>query len=278
MTDEAEPTPHPTACLKLWVIAVDSGDMVVAVDAYRALFRLIEAGHEPEWKTVGIGPSAFYGWGLQHVPERKNVNEKLAVMVEYMNSRTASLAESNARYAKHNDGVAKSLDRRPSVPPPRMRGGTLETNLRTGSQVFHIDARSAYPPLPKFPDAGQMLDSALADRGIPVLKKVKRCPKCGRPASLFAGGIEKHWCHPWNSLTTSEVAEIVKTNAELDKAPETPKEPTFSSAAEVYGHYVNELGRVHARLVRAPSGREIQALIHEARGILTILDRASTGL
>jgi len=216
------PTPHPTACLKLWMIAVDSGDMVIAVDTYRALFRLIESGIEPDWKAVGIGPSGFYGWGLQHVPERKHVaNEKLAMMVNDMSKKTGALAESNSRYAIHNDGASKRLQ---SYPPP------------------------AKP----------------------------RCPKCRMSGFL---DFEEHVrrCHPWNTSTLGEIAAIEKSNALLS-APPKPIHKAFTNAAEQYGHCVNELGKVHARLVQAPSAREIQALVEKGKALLALIEAASTGL
>lgn len=106
--------------LKTWkALAETETQTQAAINAYRILYGLIESGHSPDWKMYGLTPGAFFGWGLQHVPERKfdGKNQALSVKLADMGDAGKSLAAHTEKYRKLNDSIVA----RPSSPPPRLR-------------------------------------------------------------------------------------------------------------------------------------------------------------
>lgn len=106
--------------LRTWMtLAETEGQMASAIGAYRTLFKMIEGGFSPDWKLFNLTPGAFFGWGLQHVPERKNdgKNPVLSIKLADMTAASNSLAEHTAKYRALNESIAS----RPSSPPPRLR-------------------------------------------------------------------------------------------------------------------------------------------------------------
>lgn len=109
-----KPLEESDNALRIWMTLVEQDDKShAAIGAYRTLARLIESGKAPNWGNFNLTPSAFYGWGLLHVPERKKVD--LAFALANMDEAGKGLKQRVESYKTHNDKLANGS--RVSVPP-----------------------------------------------------------------------------------------------------------------------------------------------------------------
>lgn len=110
---------------------------------------------------------------------------------------------------------------------------------------------------------------------------VLRCPKCRRRMD-DESHFKTHRCMPWNETPKPERDEIVRTNRTILQPTPTvvvvEERKAFTNGAEQYGTCVEDLGKIHARLVQGPQEREIRALTNNARRLLDLIDAAATGL
>lgn len=69
--------------LRLWIVAVEAGNELLAERHYESVRSLYELGARPNWDAAGLpGPSAFFGWVSRNLKPKRVEVLKVRLILE----------------------------------------------------------------------------------------------------------------------------------------------------------------------------------------------------